>query len=56
MMLSSCCGAKPASNGDSDSIDFGLCPDCHDHCEFVDDDEVEPDHDAERVLPNGGEK
>ena len=31
---SDCCGAAPRSNGDCDTSDFGICPDCHDHCEY----------------------
>jgi len=32
--VSSCCGAEPRGNGDCDSSDFGICPDCKDHCEY----------------------
>jgi predicted amidophosphoribosyltransferase len=35
MKLSNCCGAAPRSNGDCDTEDFGLCPDCKDHCEYI---------------------
>lgn len=38
-LVSHCCGAPPISNGDCDSTDFGLCPECHDHCEFVPEEE-----------------
>ena len=31
---SDCCGAAPRSNGDCDTSDFGICPDCYDHCEY----------------------
>ena len=31
---SDCCGAAPRGNGDCDTADFGICPDCHDHCEY----------------------
>jgi hypothetical protein len=34
--VSSCCGSLPRGNGDSDSSDIGICPDCGDHCEYVD--------------------
>ncbi len=33
--LSDCCGASAIGNGDNDSIDYGICPECHDHCEFT---------------------
>ena len=32
--ISSCCGAEPSGNGDNDSRDYGVCPDCGDHCEY----------------------
>ena len=32
--VSSCCGSKPYCNGDSDTSDIGICPDCGDHCEY----------------------
>ena len=32
--VSDCCGAEPYSNGDSDTADIGICPDCGDHCEY----------------------
>ena len=40
-MVSSCCGAYPKSypgpHGipDGDSQDFGICPACGDHCDYV---------------------
>lgn len=34
MKLSNCCGAAPRSNGDCDTEDIGICPECHDHCEY----------------------
>lgn len=33
--VSDCCGAEPRGNGDSDSSDIGICPDCQDHCEYI---------------------
>ena len=39
MKVSDCCGAYPVSNGDNDTIDIGICPDCGDHCEYVEEDE-----------------
>jgi hypothetical protein len=43
MLVSNCCGASPRAyfgphgTPDSDSTDFGLCPECGEHCEFEDD-------------------
>ena len=34
--FSTCCGAKPKSNGDSDTEDLGVCPDCKDMCDYED--------------------
>lgn len=33
--VSDCCGSAPRGNGDNDSKDYGICPDCGDHCEYV---------------------
>lgn len=30
--VSDCCGAEPVG----ESEDLGLCPECYDHCEYVD--------------------
>ena len=35
MRVSDCCGAAPVSNGDCDTEDVGLCPECHDFCEYI---------------------
>jgi hypothetical protein len=35
MIVSNCCGAPAVEN----SEDIGICPDCLEHCEFVDEDE-----------------
>jgi hypothetical protein len=32
--VSDCCGAPPRSNGDCDTMDFGICPECGEHCEY----------------------
>jgi hypothetical protein len=39
-MVSDCCGAA------TDMEEYGLCPDCLEHCEFYDDedDEYEPEN------------
>lgn len=34
--VSDCCGVPPRGNGDSDTSDIGICPECGDHCEYVD--------------------
>ena len=33
--VSNCCGALPRGNGDNDSEDYGICPDCKEHCGYV---------------------
>lgn len=43
MSLSSCCGAAPRGNGDCDSSDFGICPDCGEHCDYYEDDDFDED-------------
>ena len=35
-MISNCCGAS-----DMRYEDYGICPDCKEHCEFVNEDEDE---------------
>jgi hypothetical protein len=35
--VSDCCGAEAYSNGDSDTEDYGICPQCGEHCEYIDD-------------------
>lgn len=39
MKLSECCGAEAT---DPLMLDYGICPDCQEDCEFIDD---EPDDD-----------
>ena len=34
--FSTCCGAKAKSNGDSDTKDLGVCPECLDQCDYED--------------------
>ena len=36
LKYSSCCGAEAG-----DFEDVGICPDCKEHCEFIEDDEDE---------------
>jgi len=33
MLVSNCCGRPVVGNSD----DYGLCPECKDHCEYIDD-------------------
>lgn len=32
--VSDCCGAEPSGNGDSDTSDYGICPECHEYCSY----------------------
>ena len=41
MRVSSCCGAAPVSNGDCDTEDIGICPECHDFCDYVEEEDEE---------------
>lgn len=41
MKVSDCCGVPAYSNGDSDTEDIGICPECKEHCEYIDDGEDE---------------
>lgn len=36
MPVSECCGVEAG-----EYLDYGLCPECKEHCDFVDDDEEE---------------
>lgn len=36
MLVSNCCGVPPKGNGDSDSSDIGICPECGSHCDYED--------------------
>ncbi len=43
--VSNCCGASPRMIGDGncDTSEFGLCPACHEHCEYEEEGGDEPD-------------
>ena len=41
MLISSCCGANNTGNGDSDFAEYGICPECGEHCEFIEEDDEE---------------
>lgn len=34
-LVSDCCGAAPKSNGDSDTMDIGVCSDCKCSCTYI---------------------
>ena len=34
-MISECCGAAPVA----ESEDLGICPECKEHCEYIEDDD-----------------
>jgi hypothetical protein len=40
MKVSECCGAA-ISDGDGSSEDYGICPICGEHCEYIEDDSEE---------------
>lgn len=44
MKISDCCGVPAYSNGDSSTEDYGICPDCKEHCEYVEEDDGEPNN------------
>ncbi len=35
MKVSDCCGAPPKGNGDNDMMDYGICSECGEHCEYI---------------------
>jgi hypothetical protein len=39
MKLSDCCGVPAYSNGDLDTEDIGICPECKEHCEYIEEEE-----------------
>lgn len=41
MKVSDCCGVPAYSNGDSSTEDYGICPECLEHCDFINDEECE---------------
>ena len=38
-LVSDCCGASSRGNGDNDSVDYGICSECGEYCEYIDMDE-----------------
>ena len=40
MKISECCGAPAYSNGDGSTEDYGICPECGEHCEYEDEDNI----------------
>jgi len=55
MKISNCCGAysiaysDESGAGDQSSEDLGICPDCHEHCEYIEEDEEELNHTKETI-------
>ena len=48
--VSNCCGASDrVSYGDNSYQDFGICPDCKEHCTFI------PEEDYDTPLEDSGE-
>jgi hypothetical protein len=43
LKVSDCCGEEPRGNGDNDSEDYGICPCCGEHCEYIEQDEDLPE-------------
>ena len=39
--ISDCCGANNTGNGDTDYAEFGICPRCKEHCDFIDEDDLD---------------
>jgi len=43
MKVSECCGAHDRSiRGDASYEDYGICPDCGDHCDWVEEEDESP--------------
>lgn len=51
MLVSDCCGSPAFSNGDSDTGDIGICPDCGEHCEYIDDEELSEEEKRDMSNP-----
>lgn len=45
MKISDCCGAAVDGNED-----YGICPDCKEHCEFIDDEDDLEDEIIEKIT------
>jgi len=44
MPISTCCGAE------TDMDEMGICPDCLEHCDWEDEDELEADRQTENQI------
>ena len=57
MKVSDCCGASPAVIGDydCDTSDFGICPECKEHCEYIEEDEFYKEDSSEEEKNNSNE-
>ena len=53
-LISDCCGAANRGNGDNDYGEFGICPECKEHCEFIDEEEPDDDPQIELRKDNWG--
>jgi len=43
-LVSNCCGAAPLEHFETgmSTEDIGICPDCREHCEYIDLDDIDP--------------
>ena len=51
--ISDCCGAYAT---DPLMLDYGICPDCKDHCEFVDEVDKDDDFKTWNEAPYGNDE
>ncbi len=47
-LISECCGAEASGS----MIDIGICPDCKEHCEFVDEEDDFGEDEVKKLLVN----
>jgi hypothetical protein len=54
MSISECCGAKDGESVEDGPAwsDIGICPECRDHCEFVEEKEEEVEYEWEYAHCN----
>lgn len=38
-LVSDCCGASPVGNGDNDLVDYGICSECREYCEYIEEED-----------------
>lgn len=51
MTISDCCGAEPRGS-DIPWTDIGICPDCRDHCEYIEEDDEITFTDGTPIMVN----